>query len=232
METTAYKITSLLIRIFSKKPQIHIPSNLDLNEPVVFVANHERLAGPIMMDTYFPYKFRPWIIFYMLEKKEIREYVRETFFSGRHKMKYKISDLYARILTPLIHSVMNSTNPVPVYLNQRRIGETFQLSIEALKNRQNLLIFPEKKGEVVPQYRHIFNFQAGIIHLAKQYFRETRQKLPFIPVSINPNAHWICIGNSVVFNPEVEYEDEKTRVIECLMRQIEQMYTPPQSAIH
>lgn len=226
MQTTAYKITSMLIRLFSKKPNIHIPSDLTLNEPVVFVANHERLAGPIMMDTFFPYQFRPWIIFRMLDKMEIREYVRETFFAGRHKMKDKISDLYACILTPLIHSVMNSTNPIPVYLNQRRIADTFQLSIEALKNRQNLLIFPEKKGEVFPPYQHIFNFQPGIIHLAKQYFRETQKKLSFIPVAINPNAHWICVGDSVIFDPRRTYEEEKNRIIDNLMQQIELMYTP------
>lgn len=221
-----YELTILNYKLLSRRPKINIPPSINLDEPVVFVANHEKIAGPMMMETYFPFAFRPWIIYKMLYAKDIKNYVQETFFMGRLKMKSRISGLFARLLTPLIDNVMNSTNAIPVYLNQRRVMETFIHSVEALKSKQNLLIFPENKGVVSPYHQHVYQFKTGFIYLAKLYFRETQKTTTFVPISINPRTPSLNIGLPVVFDPENSFSHEKERITRHLMNQIDLLYLP------
>lgn len=223
-----YDLTVFNYKLLSKPPKIHIPESLKFEESVVFIANHEKIAGPAMMQTYFPIQYRPWIIYKMLSSLEIKTYVQETFFMGRLRMKSRISGFLARLLTPIIDSVMNSTNGIPVYLSQRRIMETFSKSVEALKANQNLLIFPEKKGMVSPNHKHLFAFKTGFLYLAKLYFRETQKTTTFVPVSINPKTPSINVGEPVIFNPENNFKFEKERITSHLMNQIDSLYLPKQ----
>ena len=228
MKTTAYKITSSLIRLFRKKPRLYLSDLTDLTPPLVFIANHVRLSGPIMMDTYFPLPYRPWIIDQMLVKEKIIDYVAETFFKGRLNLQNEISLTFASILAPLIENVMNSTNPIPVYQKHHRIKETFSMSLEALKKKQNLLIFPEKKGFQHPDFHHVFEFNTGFIHLAKQYFQECQKRLCFLPVAINPDINTIAVGKAIQYNPSNAYEKEKARICHALMAEIEKYFYPLQ----
>ena len=221
-----YDLTIFNYKLLSRKPQILIPDDLHLEEPVVFIANHEQIAGPMMMESYFPIKFRPWIIYKMLFANEIKPYVQETFFMGRLKLKSRVSGFLARMLTPLIDSVMNSTNGIPVYLSQRKIMDTFVKSVEALKANENLLIFPERKGDISPNHQHVYNFKTGFIYLAKLYFRETQKSTTFVPVSINPRTPSLKVGEPVQFDPQNNFNMEKERITSHLMNQIELLYLP------
>jgi 1-acyl-sn-glycerol-3-phosphate acyltransferase len=124
---------------------------------------------------------------------------------------------------------MNSTDPIPVYQNQYRIKDTFHLSMQALKNRQNLLIFPEQKGVTAEGFQHIFTLNTGFLYLARQYFRELRESLRIVPVAINPNLPAIAVGTAVQFDPNQPYEQEKKRLVRHIMEQIEMLYDPEAS---
>ena len=85
MNTTNYTFLNFAKRIYPR-PTIVFSSELDLDQPVVFVANHEKNYGPSIMQLFFPISYRPWIINRMLEPKVCSEYIREEFFEARLKI--------------------------------------------------------------------------------------------------------------------------------------------------
>ena len=96
------------------------------------------------MQLFFPIRYRPWIIYNMLDEKACQVYVQETFFEERLGWPLWISEFTSRLIASTLVRLMKFTNPVPVYREKpEQIIETFRQSITALKAGENLLIFPD-----------------------------------------------------------------------------------------
>ena len=229
MNTTNYTFLNFAKRIYPR-PTIVFSSELDLGEPVVFVANHEKNYGPSVMQLFFPISYRPWIINRMLEPKVCSEYIREEFFEARLKIVPPVSAWISKGIEPTLLKVMHSTHPIPVYRQDpRHIAQTFNDSIDALMAGENLLIFPEN-GEVEPYSSRVRQFFNGFIYLTKLYFRKTEKRLSFVPVAINPHQQTICVGRAVRYRPESDYKNEQNRICQNLMGQIDALYNVPWQA--
>ncbi len=220
-------ITTTLIKLFTKKPNFILPENINLDPPVVFVANHEKLAGPLILGTRFPFKCRPWVNDRMITRKKITDYVQESFFMGRLQIKSKWKSRFlSKQITPWLYQLIKGTNPIPVYQNQRRIIETFKTSIKVLDQNENILIFADGKEVNNTVFKNINQFKTGFIYLAKRYWQESSKAIRFIPVSVNPQRPSVSFGKSITYNPENNYDDEKIRISEFLMQQIDSLYFP------
>jgi len=209
------------------RPTLVITEPFPADEPIVFVANHEKNYGPAMMHLFFPVSYRPWIIYNMLEEDVCKPYIQETFFDERLRWPRWLSKPATALLTPILVRLMKSTNPVPVYRGRPdRIVETFRQSIKALTNGENLLIFPEK-SKAEPFTEDVNEFYDGFLYLAKLYYRKTEKRVLFCPVSINPKADTISIGKTVRFNPNGEFEVESERIRKHLMEEVAGLYYQP-----
>ena len=209
------------------KPTIIFSSDLDLSEPVVFVANHEKNYGPCVMQLFFPIEYRPWIINRMLEPDVCSEYIRSEFFEARLNISAPFSTWISKFIEPMLIKVMHSTRPIPVYRQDpRHITQTFNQSIDALLAGENLLVFPEN-GEVEPYSSQVRQFFNGFIYLTKLYYRKTKKRLSFVPVAINPRQHTICVGKAIRYQPESNYQQEQYRICQNLLRQIDALYKVP-----
>jgi 1-acyl-sn-glycerol-3-phosphate acyltransferase len=224
------RLFEFLGKLAFPKPSITFTEPVPQAEPVVFVANHEKNYGPGVMQLYFPRRFRPWIIYHMLEPGECKAYVQETFFEERLGWPAWLSAFTAKAIEPLLIRLMNATHPVPVYREDpRRITRTFQDSLDALRSGENLLIFPE--NENAPFYSpEIQEFFPGFLYLAKLYRRETGKSLVFCPVSINPDRETVTVGKSIRFSPNGNYPAEAERVRQHLMHQVAGLYHRPELA--
>lgn len=225
------KINQLLIPIGRKlmpKPTIIFTEEFDREEPMVFVANHEKNYGPSIMQLFFPLHYRPWIIHNMLEKDVCYHYIRTSFFEDRLNLPKPIASGMARLLEPGLIKLMHSTHPIPVYREEgnNRIVSTFRESMKALKAGDNLLIFPENQS-IKPFSDRVKQFRTGFLFLAQLYYRKTGKCLRFCPVAINPQQHTICVGRPVAYQPEIAYEVEQERISLNLMRQIDALFEVP-----
>ncbi|MBN2046383.1 MAG: 1-acyl-sn-glycerol-3-phosphate acyltransferase [Anaerolineaceae bacterium] len=214
-----------IFRQFYKKPEIEIPPTLDLSDPVVFIVNHNHIYSPIVTTLYFPIPYRPWVTYEMITPGVTAGYIRDTFFMETHQQKRWVSVIMGGILGPMAINVVNASRPIPVYRNQRRITETFKKSVQALREGSNLLIFPEKADQPSEEHAHVKMFRTGFIYLAQMYYRVVRKRLHFVPVSINPDAMRVRVGDAVVFDPEEDFQAEKQRITQALMNAIDELYT-------
>lgn len=220
-------IAKVLITIARKvypRPTILFTDLPERDEPVIFVANHEMNYGPSIMQLFFPLPYRPWVIHRMLEPGDCRAYIQHDFFEARLGVPEAFSARIAKLIEQPLISLMRSTRPIPVYRDgSQRIVQTFNESINALENGENLLVFPEN-GSLPPYSPRIKDFHTGFLYLGKLYHRRTGKRLVFYPVSLNPHAHSIQVGKRISYNPAADNAPEQERIRQHLLQQIDTLY--------
>ena len=222
------KVLMDIFRRMIPQPTLVITEPIPSDEPVVFVANHEKNYGPAMMQLFFPVHYRPWIIYNMLDEDVCQPYVQKSFFEERLRWPVWLSKPVAAILTPPFGASDACYQSGPRISGDcpDRIVETFRQSIKALENGDNLLIFPEKP-EAESFTDAVNEFFEGFLYLAKLYYRKRGKHLLFCPVSINPKTDTISVGKMVRFNSDSEFQAESKRIRNHLMAQVAGLYHQP-----
>lgn len=201
------RIIRVLLRLIYPRHQIIGQRQLEANQPAVFVSNHLGAYSPIVLSLDFPIPFRPWVHAYITDKRYCRAYLEENFTARLLGLKPPLSGWLAALLAAPCIWVMKQVRAIPVYRGQMRIRETFNISVEALKSGQNILIFPENKDALYTS--HVNDFFIGFTHLAWQYEHETGKRLLFYPVFVDKKSRTINIGSAVVYSSEEVRQDER-----------------------
>jgi 1-acyl-sn-glycerol-3-phosphate acyltransferase len=191
--------------------------------PVIFVANHREIYGPIISNLYLPFSFRPWIEHKMLDREKIAEHIWQGAF--RFIKPAWFGKLALKITTPIVAWILNSVEPIPVYRGTARESiKTLNLSVEALQEQDNLLIFPEDPSKTENKryaLSGVSEFFPGFVHVAKSYYRATGNIAVFYPVYANPKKRTITFGEGVAYDPKGRNEPE--RISRTLMDAMNEM---------
>jgi len=215
---------SLLKRIFRSGYPRHAvigAENVLKAPPAVFICNHAQSYAPIVLELYFPFAFRPWVIHDMLRRELCSGYLEEDFIRKELGLRRPLSKWAASVLAlPCIWAV-KAAGAIPVFKGTKRIKETFDLSMDALRRGENLVIFPERPDSKFSEY--IDNFQPGFVHLARLWYNEKNEILYFYPVYVDKNRKTISIGKPAVFSPENDYQNERERILTYLRGTINEL---------
>lgn len=193
------------------------------NGPVIFVANHRDVYGPIVTNLYFPYSYRPWIENKVLSKEKIIGHIK-IFVAQRIRPAW-FAKLFTRIMAPITVWLLNSLDPIPVYrrAEMRQAISTFKLSVKALQEQDNLMIFPEDPAKSEGEYASsgVSPFFTGFVSVAKFYYKQTGKSVTFYPVYSDQTKRTISFGEGITYDPEGENETE--RICEYLMAKMNEM---------
>lgn len=200
----------IICRLFCPRHSVFGIEYLHNDCPAVYICNHIESYAPIVMELYFPYEFQPWVIYNIAEPELCRDFLEMDFFKKELKMKYPFSRLFASILAPLCIRLMKSVEAIPVYNGKMKIKETFELSIEAISNGHNLVIFPEIQDKKFSEF--INDFNSGFTHLSKIYLEKTGKTLNFYPVYIDKKKRNITIGKPIGLSANNEFSKEKENI--------------------
>lgn len=200
--------------------------------PSIFICNHGIIYGPIAAVLYLPTYFRPWIDRKMLDcELSAEEMYGRMFFRLpllSEKAKRKISCRIAKIVT----WALNSFNPIAVERdNLRNVMSTFNLTIDALQEGDNILIFPERPHKVeydgvetvVHETKDVGNLFTGFANLGKLYYQKCKKCLHFYPIYADKNKHTFRIGEPVIYNPENNSQEEKQRIAMTLQSKMKEL---------
>ena len=166
-----------------------------VKSPAVFLCNHAGSYAPIVMELCFPIKFRPWVIYNIVTPKLCRDYLETDFVKKELKIREPFSKWIAAVIEPFCIRIMDSVEAIPVYKGLRKIRQTFDLSIEALLQGDNLLIFPEDSEKKYTESINEFNI--GFLHLSKLYYEATGKPLYFHPTFVNKKKKTITIAKPI-----------------------------------
>ena len=204
--------------------RVHIPREMqESGEPVVFIANHYNVFGPISFMVSVPLVSDIWINEALIDPESSQK----SLHSGMKKLlPFLNEDQLARVCTKLARLtvyVLTQAGMIPVDRNQpSKLISTMRKSITALQEGHNLLIFPETG---LPEYSltSVTPFYSAFAVLGRLYYRKTGRTLRFCPCYIDEQHRQIRLGETVTYDPEADQQTEPDRVSEELNRRIREM---------
>ena len=212
-----HMIRWILYRIY---PKVEVVGAENLpEEPCIVVGNHSHMHGPLSAEFHFPGKRMIWCAHQMMYWKEVPAYTFADFWSGKPKWTHWFYHIASYAITPLSVCLFRNARTIPVYRDNRLIT-TFKLTISALQDNANVIIFPEC---YTPYNNIVYQFQDKYIDVAKLYYKRTGKTVPFVPLYIAPNLKKMYIGKPTVFDPQASIDQERERITNYLMEEITQI---------
>ena len=208
------KIASIVTPVYTIEGIENLPDG-----PAVVVGNHSQAFGPVAAELYFPRKHYTWCISEMMEKERVADYAYQDFWSKKPVILRSFFKLLAHMLPTISEIVFNNADTIPVY-RDKRIMKTFQISCDRLKENASVVIFPEDYTE----YNNIVhNFQRGFVHVAKYYYRQTSEAVPFVPMYVCPKLGKLVFGKPIMYDPTAKSAEEAERICSYLQDSISEL---------
>lgn len=210
-----YKVIKWLIKVFYPKIEVVGAENLP-QEPVMVVANHTQMNGPICCELYFPGERYTWCAGEMMHLKEVPAYAYQDFWSAKPKVTRWFYKLLSYIIAPLSVCIFNNARTIGVYHDARALG-TFKKTVQRLTEGSSVVVFPEHSEP----YNHILcDFQDKFIDIARLYYKRTKKELTFVPMYIAPTLKKMYIGKPIRFCAATPIDEERRRICDYLMQEI------------
>ena len=197
--------------------------------PSVFVCNHGFIYGPVSAILYLPTYFRPWIHNVMLDPDlAAAELEKSPLRALKKLLGEKLGGKVLRACTKPLLWVLNSFNPIPVVRGASRdVMTTFNMSLQALLEGDNILLFPEQarsnKGssaDVIKAASDLRNFYTGFAHVGKMYCDATGKELLFYPIFSDRGSKSFKIGEPVAYDSSLESRESKRILAEELQKRV------------
>lgn len=193
--------------------------------PSVFVCNHGFLYGPIVAALYLPAYFRPWIHDRMLREDMAAKEIELSFPWAKRVFGRKAARWIYRTFAHWVVRLLQSFRPIPVVRGaSHETASTFDLSLQALDEGDNLLLFPEKPKRLAKDAgADLRNLYTGFAHIGKLHYDATGRRLLFYPIYSDRRRRTFSIGLPVQYDPSLAVRDAKRAVAEELQRRMEDL---------
>lgn len=210
-----FRVIKWLVWLFYPKMRVEGAENLP-QEPVLMVANHCQMNGPIACELYTPGKHAIWCAHQMMEWKAVHSYAYQDFWSRKPAAVRWFYKLLSYVITPLSVCVFNNANTIPVYRDMRLMS-TFKGTIAALERGASVVIFPEHDA---PGNHVVMGFQDKFIDVAKLYYKRTGKEVCFVPLYVAPKLKKLVFGQPIRFRADAPIEEERQRICRTMMEEI------------
>ncbi len=194
--------------------------------PSVFVCNHSFILGPIAAVIYIPTFFRPWIHDVMLKPETAEKEMNVSLKFLFRVFGKKIGGAIIKTLAKAACKVMNTYDPIPVSRGaSKNVMSTFDESLEALENGDNILLFPEhpidrSKGAQPVDANDLRSFYTGFAHIGKMYFDHTGRELLFYPMYTSMEKRCFRIGEPIKYDSSLDSRESKLSLAAALQESI------------
>lgn len=214
----SYRLLKRCVRKLYPRMEVCGAENLP-DEPVVLVANHCQLHGPIISELYLPGEHDTWCIGEMMHRREVPAYAFQDFWSGKPRYTHWFYRIVSHLIAPLSVFVFRNANTIPVY-HDGRLMHTFQETLDRLCEGASIVIFPE---HYAPYSNVVHDFQDKFVDIARQYYRKTGKILQFVPVYNAPALRRVVIGTPIPFTPDMPMKQQCRQICDRLMNAITEL---------
>ncbi len=202
-------------------PRYTFEKKVRSDEPTVFVAHHQNMIGPISLLVWLKHYLRTWVLSVFTTQKACYDHYLNFTFTKRYGWPRSIAKLIAWPASYLIPWLVKSARAIPVYRGSRKILETFERSVEALKNGEDLLIFPDI--DYSSDSTETSEIYEGFLHLEKYYFRKTGEHVTFVPVVVDRQMKKVRSGDPIRFLGEKKFIVERKEIAEQLVDELNRL---------
>lgn len=210
-----YRLIRALVQLFYPKTAVKYLHEIPC-EPVIYVANHAQMHGPIACELYLPGQHCTWCAGEMMQLKEVPDYAFQDFWSRKPRYSRWFFRLLSYIITPLSVVVFNNANTIGVY-HDSRILSTFRQTVQQLQQGYSIVIFPEydtRNNAIVNA------FQDRFVDVAKLYYKRTGREVLFVPLYIAPKLGTMYVGEGVRFDAAQPLEQQRRCIAQTMSQRI------------
>jgi len=202
---------------------------MDSENPLIFLANHGNLYGPVACILHIPAFVRPWVISnIMTDLEETTAYLYKYNFEHASCLPKRLRMPVAKTVARLSHWAMTSLESVPVFRDHpRQLMNTFRNAVDVMNCGDAMLIFPENPNAIAQDkgYEHegIGPLFSGFAMLAPIYYNRTGKCCRFLPLYADQKTHTLSFGTEVVYNPDTPPIEERDRLVHEIETQLHQL---------
>ena len=210
-----YRFIKWSVSLFYKKRKVIGIENLP-QEPSLIIGNHAQMHGPLYCELYFPTPKKVWCIGEMLKMKEVPAYAYKDFWSYKPKWSKWFYKILSYLIAPVFSFILSHADTIGVYKDARVIS-TFKATTKALKEGDNVVIFPERAED----YNEILcEFQTRFVDVAKLYYKQSGKRVSFVPMYHAASIKTVIFGKPIEYDPEMEMEAQRAKICEYLKEEI------------
>lgn len=191
-----------------KKPTVYGTENYDSSAPAIFMSNHEKFYGPIIVTTRFPIPKRTWANSMTAETAACRKYVAESLFMGEQGKGEKISRFYGFLLGTLVAHVISNSNPIIAYWDAKRSRISIRNGIKAICDGENQLMFARRREFMDEK----IVFLPGYLLIAKLVAKKHGITPRIYPVALNKEKATMAIGKPTSLDSSLDFKEESDRI--------------------
>lgn len=189
----------------------------EINEPSVFISNHAKANGPVMINMYLKRDIVNWAIHCALDEKYAVNYAYHDVLCGDASKHKKFTLFIAKWIAKRLPRILKTyKNIIPVYHNMK-IKYTLDRSMEALENGSDLVIFAESNNDYS---KYIANLQTGFVILGKMYYKSTGKLLNFYPTYLSKKRKRIMVGKPIKYDPNISLNENRKIINKYLIENI------------
>ncbi|UCF99464.1 MAG: hypothetical protein JSV89_07970 [Spirochaetaceae bacterium] len=222
MSNLIWTLVAKIIKVFYVKAHIEGVQKVLKSSNAVVVANHLGSFGPLALMSSLTHKLYPWVVQEVTNLKDCAAYIRQDFVEKELKLRSFVGRELSRIIGRICVQLMAYLKAIPVYRKSREIFRTFEISLNYLKSKRALLVFPE--NDESKKRDDLCMLNTGFIRMAQWLYETTHKVLTFYPVAVNKNVRAIRVGEPIRFNPAAPFGEERMRIKEYLEQSISGMY--------
>ncbi|MDR3292910.1 MAG: hypothetical protein LBT20_02265 [Clostridiales bacterium] len=184
------------------KPKLILSEPLP-DEPVIFMANHARMFGPVAMLFARRRPFRAWSNANLVFVKTSPRHMMRAFIPNANGVERFFVRILASLIAPPLASALKATGTIPVY-RDLRIRTTYDKTFETLKEGLDILIFPDSifTDDENPYVGVLNDGAFKIFSLAATYYDITPP--PVCPVYCCKDLKTVCIGNVLRYDTNID----------------------------
>ncbi len=152
------------LKIFIRKPKFIYLGDEPVENSLI-LSNHVGASAPVKLELYFPQPFKFWGTYEMtMGLKSTYKYLSTTYLHQKKHINKVLAKILAFIICPFVNMFYKGLRLIPTYQNYR-LRTTIRESVNAVKNGEKLIIFPEDSSK--GYFDNLTSFFAGFVLLAK-----------------------------------------------------------------
>lgn len=223
-----FKIIQRVARFVLPKYRFERPPNQD--EPIVFVAHHQNMIGPISILVWLKYYVRTWVLSEFTDQEAAYHHYMHFTFTKRYGWPRILSKMVAFPTSYLVQWITKSGRMIPVYRKSRKILKTMNISHEALVNGEDILIFPDV--DYSSNSTKTSDIYEGFLHLEKKYFKKSGKHLTFVPILSDKKNHCVRVGRRIHFTGERLFIDERQDIANEIREELNRLAMEAKQSIN
>ena len=202
-------------------PRFHFETVPSKGKPVVYVAHHQNLLGPISILAWTKNYIRTWVLSEFTDQNACYNHYVSFTFTKRYGWTQRFAKIIAWPVSYLVAWLTSSGKMIPVHRGSRRIIETMQASNEALLEGEDLIIFPDI--DYTNDTEETSGIYEGFLHLEKNYYKTTGNHLTFIPFFSDQENRRIRISEDICFTGKESFIIERKQVAKQIRDELNQL---------